>query len=356
LRKLRDNIYGRRLIGIALKARKNQLELARKLGVSVSTVSRALSDSPGIGEDLRRQIQKLANEVGYQARGSKARSSKTASRKTVALVTLDRVTGGLASFYDGVLDGMLLEARRSSMDVDVRLIEERAFDLKLFRGQVDPSAAGMFFVGIDPPEDVRDALASERIPTVLVNGLDPLMRFDSVAPANFFGAYHAARILLDAGHRSLLYVTSELRATTQQRLRGFCAAVTEIPSATVEVCELAAPTREEAEKAVDRLVTGQQAWTGVFCMNDLYAIGVVQALQGRGLRVPDDVSVLGFDDLPFASMMSPRLSTMRVEREAIGRQGVELMNRRLENPGVAAVHVDVSVVPVTGGTVRSASQ
>ena len=194
-----------------MKARKNQLELARKLGVSVSTVSRALSDSPGIGEDLRRQIRKLANEVGYQARGSKARSSKTASRKTVALVTLDRVTGGLASFYDGVLDGMLLEARRSSMDVDVRLIEERAFDLKLFRGQVDPSAAGMFFVGIDPPEDVRDALVSERIPTVLVNGLDPLMRFDSVAPANFFGAYHAARILFDAGHRSLLYVTSMLR-------------------------------------------------------------------------------------------------------------------------------------------------
>ena len=91
-------------------------------------------------------------------------------------------------------------------------------------------------------------------------------------------------------------------------------------------------------------------------MNDLYAIGVVQALQGRGLRVPDDVSILGFDDLPFASMMSPRLSTMRVEREAIGMQGVELMNRRLANPGVASVHVDVSVIPVAGGTVRSASQ
>ncbi|ANY84360.1 hypothetical protein BB934_39800 (plasmid) [Microvirga ossetica] len=338
-----------------MKPRKNQLELARKLGVSVSTVSRALSDSPGIGEDLRRQIQKLANEVGYQPRGSRNRSLQTASRKAVALVTLDRVTGGLASFYDGVIDGMLLEARRSLIDIDVRLIEERTFDLRQFRSQVDPSAAGMFFVGIDPPEDVREALVSERIPAVLVNGVDPLMRFDSVAPSNFFGAYQAAKILLDAGHRSLLYVTSKLRWTTQQRLRGFCAAVTEIPDAKAEVCELAAPTREEAEKAVDRLVTGQQAWTGVFCMNDLYAIGVVQALQGRGLRVPDDVSVLGFDDLPFASMMSPRLSTMRVERESIGRQGVELMTRRLANPGAAAVHVDVAVAPVSGGTVRSVS-
>lgn len=335
-----------------MKPRKNQLELARKLGVSVSTVSRALSDSPGIGEDLRRQIQKLANEVGYQPRGSRNRISQTANRNVVALVTLDRVTGGLATFYDGVLDGMLLEARRSSIDIDVRLTEERTFDLKFFLSQADPKAAGVFFVGIDPPEDICEALVMGQIPTVLVNGLDPMMRFDSVAPSNFFGAYQAARILLDAGHKSLLYVTSTLRWTTQQRLRGFRAAVMESSGATIEICELAAPSREEAEKAVDRLVTSDRAWTGVLCMNDLYAIGVIQALQGRGLRIPDDISVLGFDDLPFASMMSPRLSTMRVDREAIGRQGVELMNRRLTNPSAAAVHVDISVIPVPGGTVR----
>ena len=73
--------------------------LARKLGVSVSTVSRALSDAPGIGDDLRRQIQKLATETGYRPRTARNRVAQSTPRKVVAFVTLDRVTGGLASFY-----------------------------------------------------------------------------------------------------------------------------------------------------------------------------------------------------------------------------------------------------------------
>ncbi len=272
----------------------------------------------------------------------------------MAFVTLDRVTGGLASFYDGIVEGMLFEARRASMEIDIRLVDERTLDLNLFHDQAGPDLSSIFFVGIDPPEDIGHALVSGRIPTVLVNGLDPLMRFDSVAPSNYYGAYRAAKLLLDAGHRSLLYVTSKLRWTTLQRLRGFRAGVSDVPGASVEVCELAVPTREEAEKAVDRLVAAERAWTAVFCMNDLYAIGVVQALNGRGLRAPEDVSVLGFDDLPFAGMMAPRLSTMHVDREAIGRQAVGLMRRRLADPFAVAIHVDVAVVPVPGGTVARA--
>ena len=335
-----------------MNPRKNQLELARKLGVSVSTVSRALSDAPGISDELRKQIRKLAIEVGYRPRGSRT-GTASAPQRIAAFVTLDRVTGGLASFYDGIVDGVAREARRSSLLVDVKLIDERTLDLALVtQDAAERPRRGIFFIGIDPPREVSEALLKDRVPTVLVNGVDPLMRYDSVAPANFYGAFEAAQLLLNAGHRSLLYVTSKLRWTTRQRLRGFCAGVAEVPGASVEVCELSAPTREEAEKAVDRLVANNRAWTAVFCMNDLYAIGVIQALQARGLRVPDDVSVLGFDDLPFAGLMSPRLSTMRVDREAIGRQAVELMKRRIADPAATPVHVDVGVVAVTGSTVR----
>ena len=104
----------------------------------------------------------------------------------MALVTLDRVTGGLASFYDGIMDGMLFEARRSSIEIDVRLIEERTFDLMQFHDQSGPICAACSLLVLTRRKTSVKPSFPVRIPTVLVNGVDPLMRFDSVAPSNFW--------------------------------------------------------------------------------------------------------------------------------------------------------------------------
>ncbi|WP_342358833.1 LacI family DNA-binding transcriptional regulator [Terrarubrum flagellatum] len=328
--------------------RKNQIDLARAAGVSVSTVSRALSDAPGISGELRKQIQGLAIELGYEARGARAEPVRPAT----AYVTLDRATGGLAGFYDGIVEQLTAEARRASLKLDVRLVDERTFGLKRFVEDFDGARPpAVFLVGLDPSQELAERLIAANVATVLVNGADPETRFDSVAPANFYGAELAARLLLEAGHRSLLYVASNPRWTTTQRMRGFQAAVSEIKGASVDICRLSAPTREQAEIAVDQLVAKGRRWTAVFCMNDLYAVGVMRALEARRLRVPEDVSVLGFDDLPFAEMTTPRLSTVRVDRHEIGRQAVQLMIRRLNAPAASTLHIEIGVSPVAGGTI-----
>lgn len=327
--------------------RTNQIDLARAVGVSVSTVSRALSDAPGISDQLRKQIRKLAGEIGYAARG---RGSDPTYR-TKAYVTLDSATGGLAAFYESLVDGLVAEARAAAMAIDVSLVDERALEFARIEQDLADGIAGVFLVGIDPEPALAARLVQARTAAVLVNGADPALRFDSASPANFFGAAQAASLLLDAGHRSILYVTARPRWTTRQRLRGFQAAVDAVAGARVTVCELAEPTREAAERAIDALLAGTPDWTAVFSMNDLFGIGVLQALDRRGLRVPADMSVLGFDDLPSAAMTSPRLSTFRVDRAEIGRQAIRLMARRIAEPGASMLQVEVAVTGVAGGTV-----
>ena len=112
---------------------------------------------------------------------------------------------------------------------------------------------------------------------------------------------------------------------------------------------------EAAEAFMQEIVQRRKAqltdWTGVYCVHDLAAIRLIHALEAEGFRVPQDVSVVGFDDLPAASMMSPRLSTVRVDCQAIGAQAIALMLRRLSDPAAGAVQAECAVSVVAGGTI-----
>lgn len=331
--------------------RKNQNDLAKALGVSVSTISRALADAPGISEDLRERVRRLARDMGYEARGAKS----GVTRHVHAYVTLDRTTDGLAGFYDGIVKWMMTEARGAAMTVEMRLADDRSEDIKRIADDVvKQRIEALFLVGIDPPAELAALLLERRVPTVLVNGADPEMRFDSVTPANFYGAQMAARILMGQGHRSLLYVAGHGRWTTLQRLRGFQTAVADVSDARLTVVTLSAPTRDQVERMVDAVGQNGHPPSAIFCVNDLFAVSVMQTLHARGIEVPRDVSVLGFDDLPFAEHVTPRLSTLRVARQDIGRQAVHLMARRLADPEAIKLQVEVGVVPVRGQTVGPA--
>jgi DNA-binding LacI/PurR family transcriptional regulator len=182
---------------------------------------------------------------------------------------------------------------------------------------------------------------------VLVNGTDPQMRLNSVAPANFYGAYAATRRLLDAGHRKILHFTQELRPTIAQRRRGFEAAAL---AAGVE--PLIVSTLElNANDLVARLLQRAYDVTGLFIWNDIVAVQVLEAINRNGLG--RRYSIVGFDDLPIASLATPRLSTMHVDREAIGKAAIRLL--RLQIEGERAIHqLELGVTAIEGGTILPA--
>lgn len=324
----------------------NQSEIARLAGVSVSTVSRALSNSPGLSDELRQQIQGFARDIGYQGRGSLGLETQIIR----TYVTAAMVTGGLVGFYSRLIESMKDAAAGSGVQLEVRLVQNSLDPQRILRDDAHAPTAALLLVGIDLTPELRSHL-SKAGPAVLVNTFDPEQQFNCVAPNNFYGAAQATQQLLAAGHRHIIHLREQIRFTTMQREYGFFNAVSAVKGAVGEVIDIADGDRVLAALAHDR-ASGKAQWTGVFVVHDNAAIRFIHALEDAGLRVPRDVSVIGFDDLPAAAVMSPRLTTIRVDTDAIGRQAVALLLRRIAEPDACRLQIECGVTPVPGETVR----
>jgi DNA-binding LacI/PurR family transcriptional regulator len=331
----------------------NQIAIARAAGVSVSTVSRALSNAPGISEARRSQIRRLAQDAGYFGRSP----GPAAARTLLTYVTASIATGGLAPFYEAIVAGLTASAADAGLALAVRLVDESNFDLRrVARDNAELQAIATLLVGIDPPAEIGAHYFERGEPLILVNGYDPLLRFDGIAPNNFYGAALATQRLIAAGHRSLLYVEDHIRWTTIQRRRGFLAAIEEAPEVRGRVLPIRPDRAGRLGAEIARRKRGEADWTGIFAVNDTLAIQVMGALETAGLRVPQDVSVIGFDDLLYAAMVNPPLSTMTVDCVMLGRQAIALLLRRLAEPGAVAVQVDCAVRAKTGSTIAQLTQ
>jgi DNA-binding LacI/PurR family transcriptional regulator len=325
-----------------MQKRANQADIAERLGVSVSTVSRALANEIGISEAVRREVQRMARTLGYK---SKHITGTTAGdKRAVALVPLGSATSGLSGFYFGIVEGMRAQAAEAGMVLDVRLVNEAVVTLDMIRKQIaQADAGGILLAGIDAWDELTEWCREENIPAVLVNGSDPKMRLSSVSPANFYGAYLATQRLLDAGHRRILHYTHRYRPTILQRQRGFEAAIAATPGAVGTIVNTG--ERNTAQLLAD-LMSGKHHVTALFSWNDIAAVEMLEALYGPESPLSPSFSIIGFDDLPIAGMATPRLSTMRVDRESIGRGAVRLLAQHMDGEtAIQQLETGVSLVP-----------
>ena len=328
--------------------RASQSDIAEQLGVSVSTVSRALANETGISDAVRREVDRVARMLGYKSKHPPARGNP--DKRALALVPINSAIGNLASFYHGIVEGMRSQAIASGIALDVRLVQEDMVTLDFLRRQVSKSGAnGVVLAGIDPDDAMAQWAEEAGIAMVLANGSDPQMRFSSVAPANFYGAYLATRYLLDQGHRKILHYTYHHRPTIRQRRRGFEAAIADCPDAQGT---LVISNNHASRELLAALLSQKYDVTAVFCWNDSVAVTMVEALLGQDSPMPENFSIIGFDDLPIAGMASPRLSTVRVDREAIGRGVIRLLASQLDGER-AVQQLEIGVSLVAGETVRA---
>lgn len=327
----------------------NQIAIAKAAGVSVSTVSRALSDARGISDERRMQIRKLAEDAGYLGRGKQPPAE---TRHLRAYVTGSLATGGLAPFYEAVIAGLRSSAQDAGFTLSIRMVDEVNLSReRLLRDQELEEASMAIFVGIDLTDGLAMHFLEGDDKVILVNGYDPAMRFDCVAPSNFFGAELAGHTLLAAGHRDLLYVHDHTRWTTMQRRRGFYSALEAYKGTRCTAIAVAGGVDTELLAEVENRARGKSAWTSVFCANDMVAFRLMNALEAAGLRVPDQISVIGFDDLPYAALMHPRLTTMRVDCAEMARQAISLVHRRLADRTAIPLQIECGVQLQHGETV-----
>lgn len=321
-----------------MRRRTNQADVARVAGVSISTVSRVLSDAPGISEDVRREVRNAAQELGYQLRAS-GRSNDL--RELVAFITIGRVTGSVSPMYQAIIEGIRREAGLLGVDVTVRTtdIRQPVSDDILQRNGV-----GVMFVGLDPGKEIVETLKDSRTPVVLVNGLDPRMRADAIAPANFFGGRQVAKHLTECGHTRTLHITDSRRWTIRRRMEGFQAGLREFGADEPRIIDIKGLNSQTTIDAMDQLLQeGPLKETAAFCTDDAVALSVIEALGDNGIRVPSDFSVVGFDDMPYAGLVTPLLTTVHVDWEELGREAARLAHGQPQRAGETALQVQLSV-------------
>ena len=224
----------------------------------------------------------------------------------------------------------------------------RNIDEMMESGNLSEQAQGVLLVGADHL-NLIERLTKTGVPAVIINGMDRTMRLSSVSPDYHYGAWRATMHLLDKGHRDIIHVTHPYRESVRRRVDGFRNAIEETDicfNPSRHILDLGNPQNISlaAGDVLDSwLNKGNKMPTAFFCVSDMVALGVMQALQKRGIKVPDEVSVVGFDGLAVSAHTSPALTSMQSDRAALGRIGVELLARHLSDPAALVQRITVGV-------------
>jgi DNA-binding LacI/PurR family transcriptional regulator len=299
-------------------------DVAQHAGVSHQTVSRVLNDSPLVRVETRARVLAAIEELGYR-RNMVARMLATNRSKRIGMVSAHLV------LYGPSMVSAAVQKAGHDAGYDVSMIGLAEFSAEALRDAVDrllDQAVEALVVAVAQ----RDALAATRdlhlaIPIVVVEGASAGQPMASGVDQNA-GARQATEHLLDLGHQHVAHVTGPMDwVEAEQRRDGWRAAHT--GRGLLPGPELAGDWSARSGYDAGRLIADDAATTAVFVANDEMALGVMKALHERGRRIPEDVSVVGFDDVPEAEYYWPGLTTVRQDFAALGSGAVDLVLRAL---------------------------
>lgn len=298
-------------------------DIANRLGVSVSTVSKGLNGASDISEELRQMVLDTAVEMGYSTK----RSRKVENRKLCIFVeNMNHDVPGEFG-YDIIL-GFKQNAYRHKWDVSIVPITqsfqlEEKYDTYLLKN----GYCGAFLLGLALHDEWMKQLQDTTMPTVLLDNFIPENpNVCYVGTDNYEGIEMAVKHLYTLGHKKIAFLNGSLYSlVSDQRQEAFENTMTQIG---LEVNKKLMAHGYFVADSAKYHVPGflSEGATAILCGNDLIAKGVIDECQLRGFRVPEDISVVGFDDLPVALTTSPMLTTIRQERNEIGRCGYVMLN------------------------------
>jgi LacI family transcriptional regulator len=290
-------------------------DVAREANVSVATVSRVCNGIPGVRDATRRRVEIIAARLGYSPNNA-ARSLITSRTYTLGVLLPDLY----GEFFSEVIRGIDQTARRhgyhllvSSSHSDKDEIEAA---LRSMRGRVD----GLIVMSPDMDAQVAVKNLPARFPVVLLNCAADDGTLDSLTIENYEGAHAIVRHLVGLGHRRIAMIKgAERNHDAAERLRGYRAALRAAGIKPSRGLEIPGDFSEASGYRAARELAGRVPRpTAIFAANDSMAIGALGALRELRVRVPDDVAVAGFDDIPMARYINPPLSSVHVDITALG--------------------------------------
>ena len=317
-------------------------EISRQTGFSPATVSNALSGKRNVNAETSRQIRKAADELGYFEAGP-----VSAARTKIHLVFFqaDGKTAENTSAFSSLIKGVEQESDRLGYEVTFHYLERMSSSFERQVKMLEESSGAVVLVGNDLTEEDYTCFASITGPAVLIGYWKPGMRQSAVLPDYELTASLAIDYLTRKGHKRIGHLQNRRRsavATAQeywykQELKQKDLSFEPADTVTLD------PGLESSYRGMLQFLEQQKELPSAYVADsDEIALGVMKALQEKGFRIPDDISVIGFGDLPFAQIVSPRLTTISFSYEEIGIQAVKTLASLIGQPDASQVRVMVT--------------
>ncbi len=305
-----------------MKKRPTIADVARAAGVSLMTVSRVMNDKPGVGEETRQRIRQLVEEMGYRP-SEIARGLATRQTSTLGLMVPDIANPFFAQFARGAEDAAFDNGYSVFLINTAESIEREVAALEsLHQKEID----AVILCSSRLPGDELEAY-TERFPAVVLFNRELAGAPTNVATLNVndsLGAQLAVQRFVSQGRTRIAILAGPSTSTSgQRRVDGYRAGLREAHLVfDPEMLEYGAPFIEGGYTAAQAILARRPRVDAIFAFNDLVAIGAMQACEDAQRRVPDDIAIIGVDDIPLASLVRPRLTTLRVDLTGAGRQAV----------------------------------
>ncbi|MBO4889167.1 MAG: LacI family DNA-binding transcriptional regulator [Firmicutes bacterium] len=328
-------------------------DIATRCGVSVATVSKALNGQTDIGEATRQKIIETAREMGYTA-NSAARALKTNRTYNLGIVFTDLANSGfMHEYFASTLTSFRLEAERCGYDITFISSNVGGANTSYLQHALYRGVDGVAIINADFYSPLVQELVYSDLPVVTLD--HAFNNRTCLLSDNMDGLENLVRFIYGKGHRKIAYIHGNPTAVTESRMTGFYRAAEalglNIPEEYIEECEYHEPV--SCYEATKRILALSERPTCILFSDDYAYIGGINAIYEAGLRVPEDISVAGYDGIHMANMLSPRLTTWQQNTTELGRISASKLIERIEHPRTTPPeHITIPGKLLEGETVK----
>lgn len=335
-------------------ARATLKDVAQLAGVSAATVSYVLNGKQSISDETKQRVQAAIAELDYVPNLS-ARSLSMRDSKLIGVVVPQTEPGDRLmfqnSFYSEVLGSIEYYARLQGYHILISATDANESYLTLAKKR---NLDGIIVIGMYP-DDFYQQMKKTQIPIVLIDSYCNDHYYHNIRIDDAYGSYAATRYILECGHRDIAFMVGQIKenGVMKKRLLGYQQALEEFGVPFRQEYVLEGQIDYESGIALSQcLLARKLPTTAIVAAADILAIGAMKGLYEAGLRVPEDYSVIGFDDLEISQYLTPGLTTVRQQISLKGQKAVELLLKHIEDPTLSKQEEILPLQLVERGSVR----
>lgn len=322
-------------------------------GFSPATVSNALNHKRGVNRQTMEKVLQTAGEIGYSVRPRISKIKFVIYKKNGQIIND-------SPFFPAVIEGVESQAKKLQFETVFCNIDSASPDCaEQVQNILEDTSAAVILLGTEMTEQDFQLFRNPRCRLILLDGWSDTITFDSVLISNTDSACHAVDYLVERGHRRIGYLRGRFRIKAfSYRSIGYKRAMgrANLPAEPQYTITLGTTTESAYRDMVAHLERSRDLPTAFFADNDVIALGAMRALQEKGYRVPQDISIIGFDNIPFCEISSPRLTTIHVFKQEMGGIAVRRLNDHIRGESNVKTKIQVCTEFVERESVRDLNQ